>query len=228
MRQRDPEKAAMINEGNPFRGDRFLHGSKALMEGQCLTGTDTRKQMSSRHENPKSADPQSRADLILVESEILFRLTKENLNRPAHQIRVQDLLRSERSICADKSTQGAGYAKGIFRKRDEDNSIFQIFQISHIAIYIILPFANGNEADFRGSFMDKRSELGNLLLDTSWKNKSVCFERTNRIEALGKKGIHYFCAAVPTIAQEKRGSRSFREFLYNITRDLNFGPRFVI
>lgn len=56
----------------------------------------------------------------------------------------------------------------------------------------------------------------------------VCFERTNRIEALGQKGIHYFGTAVPTIAQEKRGGRSFREFRCNITRDLDFGSGFVI
>ena len=87
--------------------------------------------------------------------------------------------------------------------------------------------SNDNEADIRVGFMN-RSELGNLPLDTSRKNKPVCFERANRIDAFGKKGIHYFSAAVPTIAQEKRGNRGFREFRCNITRDLNFGPRFVI
>ena len=65
MSQRDTEKAAMINEGNTFSGDSFLHDSKALVEGQYLAGTDTRKQMSSGHENPKPTDPQSRADLII-------------------------------------------------------------------------------------------------------------------------------------------------------------------
>ena len=49
----------MINEGNPFSGNSFLHDSKALVEGQGLTGTDTRKQMSSGHENPRPADPKA-------------------------------------------------------------------------------------------------------------------------------------------------------------------------
>ena len=104
MSQRDTGKGAMINEGNSCGGDSFLYDSKALMEGQCMACTDTRKQMSSGHENSKSADTQSRAALILIESEILFRPEKENLNRPAHQIRVQDLPCSERSICADKDS----------------------------------------------------------------------------------------------------------------------------
>lgn len=81
-------------------------------------------------------------------------------------------------------------------ERNEDDRIIQFIQIPHIAIHIILPLANGNEADIGISFMDKASELGNLLFDPRRENNSIYFERTNGIEDFDTKGFHYFDAAI--------------------------------
>ena len=137
--------------------------------------------MGGRHKYPKPADSKCRANLISVQSKPLFGLAEEDLNRPAHQIRIQDGLGSDIRVCTDKGAQGTGYAESLFRKRNEDNRIFQVFQISLIAIHTILPFANGNEADIGISFTDEGGELGNLLLDTSREDEPVCFERTKPI-----------------------------------------------
>ena len=168
--------------------------------------------MSSGHEDPESADTASRADLVLIQSKILLGLAEKDLNRPTNQIRIQNLLGSEMGIRAEKGAQSPRNTKGILGKGNEDNSIFQIVEIAHVTIHIILPLANGNEADIRISFMDKWGELGNLASDTGRKDDAISFERTNGIEAFDQKGIHYFNAAIPTItrSEERRVGKECR------------------
>ena len=173
----------MINEGNTLSSNQCLHGKKTVSKRQSLTSSDAGNKIGGGHEHPKSANAKRRSNLVLVQSKILLGLTKEDLNRPACQIAVQYDLRGETGIRTDKSTQGLGQTEGFLWVGNQDDSIFQIIQVSLVTIHIILPLANGNKVDIGISLMDIRGKLGNLPLDSNWENHPVRFERTNGLEA---------------------------------------------
>ena len=104
----------MINEGNALSSNQSLHGKKAVMKRQSLTGSDTGNKMSGRHEHPKSADTKRRSNLVLIQSKILLGLTKEDLNRPAYQIAVQYDLRGETESVQIKARRALGKPKASF------------------------------------------------------------------------------------------------------------------
>lgn len=111
----------------------------------------------------------------------------------------------EVAIRTDKSEESTSHAKCALWEGDQDNGIIQIIQMTLIAVHIVLALVNGHKADILVRFADKLSELRNLLSDSGGENHAVCFERTNGIEPLEKKGIMTFTQLYHQSHRKKAG-----------------------
>lgn len=76
------------------------------------------------------------------------------------QITVQNGLCGEIRVSTDKSTQSLVRTESIPGTGNQDSGISRIIQAALVAVHIILPLANGNEADYWGQFYGCMGQTG--------------------------------------------------------------------
>ena len=89
---------------------------------------------------------------------------------------------------------------------NQDSGIFQIIQVSLVAIHIILPLANGNEADIGVSFMDVGSN-SNIICEKTSKYPFVCCCCSKKVHCNKKKYFYNYKEAQKDYENKLKYSR---------------------
>ena len=95
--------SALIDKLYAFGLNGSLEKDESVLERQRRIGTHATDEISQRHQKPEALNPHGRANLIFVKGQLLFRVTKEELNLLSESVTVQNIRDGKRKVCAKKS-----------------------------------------------------------------------------------------------------------------------------
>jgi hypothetical protein len=82
----------VINERNALYGEFSAKKGETVGENAGIVGMSTAKKMGKRHDEPKTLDTDSGADLVLVEGEDIFGLAEKDFDGPSFGVEGQDFV----------------------------------------------------------------------------------------------------------------------------------------